>query len=118
RKSGKKIIGVSDKVLKSFITYNWPGNIRELENLIERSVLLSKGTIIEDIALPILQNANIPAQSHTKTIHENERDHILAVLKKCNGRVWGLGGAAEVLNLPPTTLKSKMKKLGIQKEEY
>jgi transcriptional regulator with GAF, ATPase, and Fis domain len=51
-----------------------------------------------------------------KTIHENERDHIVAVLKQCKGRVWGAGGAAEVLNVPPSTLKSKMKKLGIYKQ--
>jgi transcriptional regulator with GAF, ATPase, and Fis domain len=50
-----------------------------------------------------------------KTIHENEREYITAILKKCNGRVWGKGGAAEVLDIPPTTLKSRMKKLGIEK---
>jgi transcriptional regulator with GAF, ATPase, and Fis domain len=53
---------------------------------------------------------------HLKTIHENERDHIIAVLKKCNGRIWGAGGAAELLDVPPSTLKSKMKKLNIHKE--
>jgi len=52
-----------------------------------------------------------------KTIHENERDYILVVLKKCNGKVWGSGGAAEVLNVPPSTLKSKMKKPGIRKQD-
>lgn len=51
-----------------------------------------------------------------KTMHENERDHILAVLKSCNGRVWGSGAAAEMLNIPPSTLKSKMKKFGISRE--
>lgn len=51
-----------------------------------------------------------------KTIHENERDYIITVLKKCNGKIWGVGGAAEILNVPPSTLKSKMKKLGIRKE--
>ena len=118
RKSGKKIAGVSEKVLKNLMDYGWPGNIRELENLIERSVLLAKGTIIEEILLPTSKkdaSANI-SDLHIKTIHENERDHIITVLKKCNGRIWGVGGAAEVLNLPPTTLKSKMKKLGIRKE--
>jgi transcriptional regulator with GAF, ATPase, and Fis domain len=48
-------------------------------------------------------------------MEENERDHILAVLKQCNGKIWGAGAAAEILNLPPSTLKSKMKKLGIKK---
>jgi DNA-binding NtrC family response regulator len=119
RKSGKKVTGFSDKVLKNMMAHSWPGNIRELEHVIERSVLLAKGTIIDDISLPAahinntsLHDRHFPA----KTIHENERDYIINVLKKCNGKIWGIGGAAEVLNIPPSTLKSKMKKLGIRKE--
>jgi len=118
RKAGKKITGVSDKVLRSLIAYNWPGNIRELEHLIERTVLLAKGTLIEDIPLPLAQRRETPSEleeGRIKTIHENERDHIITVLKRCNGRVWGAGGAAELLNVPPTTLSSKMKKLGIKR---
>jgi DNA-binding NtrC family response regulator len=119
RKAGKKITGISEKALKSMTAYQWPGNIRQLENLIERSVLLTKGSIIEDISIPAHQKNDIPAiaqDAHMKTIHENERDYIILVLKKCKGKIWGAGGAAELLNLPPTTLKSKMKKLGIRKE--
>ncbi|HEY4287415.1 MAG TPA: sigma 54-interacting transcriptional regulator [Puia sp.] len=119
RKAGKRITGISEKALKIMMAYNWPGNIRQLENLIERSVLLTKGSIIEDISIPALQRNDIPAatsDTHMKTIHENERDYIILVLKKCKGKIWGSGGAAELLNLPPTTLKSKMKKLGIRKE--
>jgi DNA-binding NtrC family response regulator len=119
RKAGKKITGFSDKVLRNMTAYHWPGNIRELENLIERGVLLTKGSIIEDILLPAAQkkeNSTDTPDYRMKTIHENERDYIITVLKKCNGRIWGAGGAAEVLNIPPTTLKSKMKKLGIPKE--
>jgi DNA-binding NtrC family response regulator len=99
-------------------TYNWPGNIRELEHFIERSVLLAKGTVIEDVSLPSSpKNEFKDSQDlRMKTIHENERDYIITVLKKCSGRIWGSGGAAEVLNVPPSTLKSKMKKLGIRKE--
>ena len=121
RKAGKKITGLSDRVLNNIIAYNWPGNIRELENLIERSVLLAKGTIIEDIALPSLQTATLSNNAqgfHIKTIHETERDYIVSILKKCHGKVWGPGGAADALNIPPSTLKSKMKKLGIRKESY
>ncbi|MEI9947161.1 MAG: sigma 54-interacting response regulator [Chitinophagaceae bacterium] len=119
RKTGKKITGLSDKVLKNMMAYNWPGNIRELEHLIERSILLTKASVIEDILLPVIQKKEMGTGSEDvrmKTIHENERDYIMTVLKKCNGRIWGAGGAAEVLNLPPSTLKSKMKKLGIKKE--
>jgi len=119
-KAGKKITGLSERVLRSMIAYNWPGNIRELENLIERSVLLTKGTIIEDMALPTIQKKESYMEirdSGVKTIDEIERDHIITVLNKCHGRIWGAGGAAEVLSIPPTTLTSKMKKLGIRKEE-
>lgn len=117
KKTGKKIIGISEKLAKKFASYSWPGNIRELEHLIERGVLLCKGTIIEDIPLPEFTKAiDAPqTEARTKTIQENERDHILAVLKKCNGKIWGPGAAAEMLNLPPSTLKSRMEKLGIKK---
>lgn len=119
RKAGKKITGLSDKVVKKMMAYSWPGNIRELENIIERGVLLARGTIIEDILVPVNQtkdNLRDSGDLRMKTIHENERDYIIAVLKKCQGKIWGAGGAAELLGIPPTTLKSKMKKLSIQKE--
>ena len=117
-KAGKKVSSISDTALKNMMAYNWPGNIRELEHLMERNVLLAKGKMIEEVALPLLQKVNTSANdaSRIKTIHENERDYIISVLKKCNGRIWGVGAAAEVLNIPPSTLKSKMKKLGIKKE--
>ncbi|QHT66951.1 response regulator [Rhodocytophaga rosea] len=117
RKTGKKITGLSSKVLDTLMAYNWPGNIRELEHFIERSILLTKGTIIEDIGFLNINptELNMPDKGHIKTIDENEREHIIEVLKKCNGRIWGEGGAAQLLNVPPTTLNSKMKKLGIKK---
>lgn len=118
KKAGKKITWVSDKVLKKMMVYDWPGNIRELEHLIERHILLAKGAVIEDITLPASMQKDQPVATTTnrvKTMDENERDHILTVLKKCDGKIWGFGGAAELLNLPPSTLKSKMKKLGIKK---
>jgi len=117
-KTGKKVSGISDAVLKDMMSYNWPGNIRELEHLIERNILLAKGATIEEISLPTIKKSTSPDVDmiRIKTIHENERDYIIAVLKKCNGRIWGPGAAAEILNLHPSTLKSKMKKLGIRKE--
>jgi DNA-binding NtrC family response regulator len=120
RKAGRKVTGLSDKALRNMTAYNWPGNIRELEHVIERSILLAKGNLIEDIALSGMPAKQIETaaneETRIKTIYENERDHIIAVLKKCNGRIWGRGAAAEVLNMPPTTLKSRMIKLGIKKE--
>lgn len=117
RKTGKKITGLSDKILKNMMAYHWPGNIRELEHVIERSVLLTNGTTIEDALIPVSRKTEpVVEEVRMKTIHENERDYIITVLKKCNGRIWGAGAAAEVLNIPPSTLKSKMKKLGIKKE--
>ena len=111
RKAGKKIQGCSAQVLDKMLNYTWPGNIRELENLIERSVLLSKGNLIEEMSFPL----NAGDLNHIKTIHENERDYIIEVLQRCKGRIWGPGAAAEVLHLAPSTLKSRMKKLGIKK---
>jgi DNA-binding NtrC family response regulator len=116
RKSGKKIFNLSDKLLSGLMTYSWPGNIRELENLIERSVLLAKGSTIEDIPLPGAAMSLSSSQSSSmKSIHENERDYIISALQQCNGKIYGSGGAAEMLKLPGSTLKSKMKKLGIEK---
>jgi DNA-binding NtrC family response regulator len=119
RKTGRKISGVSDKVLKSLLVYDWPGNIRELENVVERSVLLAKNNLIDHIQLPAQQPKKISEKAEEvklKTIFENERDYIIEVLKRCNGRIRGIDGAAEILNIPPTTLGSKMKKLGIRRD--
>jgi DNA-binding NtrC family response regulator len=118
-KAGKKIMGLSDRAQRMMLAYSWPGNIRELENFIERNVLLAKGSLIEDGPISKFQKKQEDentGSSPVKTIQENERDHIMAVLKKCHGRIWGPGAAAEMLNILPSTLKSKMKKLGIRKE--
>ncbi|MGV3601128.1 MAG: sigma 54-interacting transcriptional regulator [Dyadobacter fermentans] len=118
RKTGKNISGISDRALAMLMDYGWPGNIRELENVIERSVLLAKGTSIDTVYLPAhpavegIAKAGPPV---LKNIFENERDHIISVLKACEGRISGENGAAKILAIPPTTLSSKMKKLGIKK---
>jgi DNA-binding NtrC family response regulator len=119
-KAGKAITGLSEKTEKNLLAYPWPGNIRELEHLIERSVLLARGSEITEIKLPShakpvpFSDGDLPL----KTIHENERDYIITVLKKCRGKIWGTGGAAEILKIPPSTLKSKMIRLEIQKKDY
>jgi len=99
------------------MAYNWPGNVRELEHLIERSILLANGRTIEHIYLPgaEIENEDILPDGHVKTIDEIEREHIISVLKKCNGKVSGAGGAAELLKIPATTLSSKILRLKIGK---
>jgi transcriptional regulator with GAF, ATPase, and Fis domain len=117
---GKKINTLSKNALQQMMDYDWPGNVRELEHTIERSMLMTNGASIKEVYLPVDEkNKNTPGreEQRIKTIGENEREHIIAVLKKSNGRVRGAGGAAELLKLPPTTLHSKMKKLGILKTD-
>ncbi len=116
RKENKVITGVADHVIQTMINYDWPGNIRELENLIARSVLLTTGPIVNSLRLPGQSKAANPGtQGRIKTMTENERDHILAALERCNWKIYGQGGAAELLELNPSTLNSRMKKLGIEK---
>ena len=119
RKTGKNVSSLSSEVMGRLLEYHWPGNVRELEHLIERSVLLANGSVIKDVLMPMFQNrkeqVDISGTSALKTIDENARDHIVNVLKKCNGRISGPGGAAEILEVPPSTLHSKIKKLGIKK---
>jgi transcriptional regulator with GAF, ATPase, and Fis domain len=107
---------VSPSVLKSLSDYDWPGNIRELEHFIERAILTNSGSVIDKVNLPGIKITDTLLPEGTiKTIDEVERDHILFVLKKAKGKVRGYGGAAELLKIAPSTLQSKMKKLGIRK---
>lgn len=106
---------ISDYSLSKLMQYDWPGNIRELENIIERAVVLTQGPIIEDILMPAsFDPAKMDAKPF-KTIQETEKEHIITALKKCGKKIYGPGGAAEMLNIPPSTLSSKIKKLGIIK---
>jgi transcriptional regulator with GAF, ATPase, and Fis domain len=116
-KHKKNITGISSGVMEQLMRYEWPGNIRELENSIERSVVLTPGSVIENgyINTPYANQEQAAPVGGVKTIDEVEREHILVVLNKCNNKIYGPGGAAEMLNIPPTTLTSKMKKLAITK---
>ena len=118
KKSGRTIETLIDSVLQELMRYDWPGNIRELEHLIERSILLAPGTTINHIELPCPRRTAVssPVSVPLKTIDENERDHILAIIKYCGGRASGTGGAAEILGVPNSTLHSKMKRLGIVRQ--
>ncbi len=115
--SKKNIISISDEALKQLQQYDWPGNIRELEHLIERTVLLTKTSGITQFELPKTTEKppSEDGNSELKSLEEIERDHILKALQSSNGKVSGVGGAAEVLKIQAQTLYSKMKKLGIDK---
>jgi two-component system, NtrC family, response regulator HydG len=98
--------------------YSWPGNIRELENVMARSVLLADGPIIQSVKLG--KDASAPATTARKnavqSMEENERAHILAALESCAWKLYGNGGAAELLQMNASTLNSRMKKLGITRQ--
>jgi len=84
----------------------------------QRNVVLAKGNMIDSIEMPSpkMTDAITLTENRFKTMIENERDHILAVLESCNWKVSGKGGAAEILDINVNTLNSKIKKLGIEKE--
>lgn len=113
--SRRNITSISEKALEQLLNYDWPGNIRELEHLIERSVLLAKTTEIESFDLPKIVEKPTETQGPLKSLEDMERDHIINALQTSNGKVSGPGGAAELLKIQPQTLYSKMKKLGIDK---
>src|SRR5258708_5577491 len=120
KKAGRNIKALNNSALQDLMQYNWPGNIRELEHLIERSILQASGDTIKQIHLPLpKQHSPSPSSKEAfvvKTINENEREFILKTLKYCSGRIAGECGAAQLLGVPPSTLNSKMKRLGIRKE--
>ncbi len=112
-KFNKVVDRIAVREMEKLVAYSWPGNVRELENVIERGVILSKGP---DYCVPelgqILSEQN--AAPVSASLKENERNHILSILKMTRGKVNGPGGAAEILKIHPNTLHSRMKKLGIQ----
>lgn len=116
---GKKITGISAKVLKQLRSYDWPGNVRELEHQIERSILLSDGDVLKEVHIGHRPEEDGDEQAPSaRTLEQIERTYIIEVLKRCGGKISGLGGAAEILEIPGTTLHSKMRKLKIGKADY
>lgn len=115
RKMGKKIRGISRKDMQRLVDYHWPGNVRELEHIIERAVILTGG---EMLFLPAISKHSHPPQlpEENKTLRDYEKEYILRILNECRWRVSGPNGAAKILDLKPTTLFAKMKRLGIDKK--
>jgi PAS domain S-box-containing protein len=109
---GKKIDRIPERMMSELQRYQWPGNIRELEHVIERAVILSEGLELEPIEWLSPSHGNAAA-AKTLTLEEMERQHIVDVLDQTNWRVSGEKGAAKILGLNPTTLEARMKKLDI-----
>jgi transcriptional regulator with GAF, ATPase, and Fis domain len=129
KKIGKPFRGIEDKAMGELVQYQWPGNIRELENVIEQAVIINDGQNLLTLGRQLTNKLSGDDDKGTsslpdgpKTLSEikqlqqqTEREHILSILKIANGRIRGKNGAAELLNLKPTTLESRMEKLGISR---
>ena len=114
KKRGKEFTKIPDPDMERLLQYDWPGNVRELENIIERGTVLNAGPIFR---VPELRTEHHELLHHKEgvTLRENERRHILWALNKTGWKVRGVGGAAGLLDLPPSTLSFHMKKLGIRR---
>ena len=108
----KTIESISAKTLETLSRYHWPGNIRELENMVERAVILTQGTELQ-IPLGELKTESRPPVREVSSLHDAEREHILRALRETRWVIGGPTGAAARLGLKRTTLTSKIKKLGI-----
>ena len=119
RKMQKRITSIPKHAMDALATASWPGNIRELENFIERCVILTHG---EEMTVPLdeLRKSAIRKSqpSIPSTFHDAERQTIINALKECSGRISGPAGAAERLGLKRTTLQNKMRRLNITRTDY
>ncbi len=129
-KTGRRITRVPSTIMQRLVDYSWPGNVRELENVIERAVILSAGTDLHVAPELLLARTTLPAKSVPSprtaspsaqpgdrvALDNIERDHIIAVLDRVSWRIEGSNGAAHLLGLRPSTLRSRMKKLQIERQ--
>jgi transcriptional regulator with GAF, ATPase, and Fis domain len=117
RRFGKKIVAIPTEAIDRLIGYHWPGNIRELQNLIERSVILTAG---ETLRIPLQEldssepDLPPPASPISGTMEDVERETIRRILRETNGVVGGAKGAAARLGMKRTTLLYRMEKLGMR----
>jgi len=119
RKQGKPILQVSKAVMKALQGREWPGNVRELENVVERAVISNRGPMFEIGDDPVATVSLSPTRGggpdDRRTLAEAERDHVTATLERLYWRIEGDGGAADALGINASTLRSRMRKLGIHR---
>ena len=115
RKLGKQITSIQKETMKALQDYPWPGNIRELESIIERAVILCPGPVLH--LADKLEISSPPLSSTMRTLEETERNQILKILSDTRWRIEGKDGAAAILGLHPSTLRARMHKLGILRPE-
>ncbi len=117
RRMNRRIETIPSEAMEALTNWNWPGNVRELENLIERAVILTRGSALHvplaEVRTGVEGAASPGAAGPATTLEEAEREHILRALRECNWVVGGPAGAAARLGLKRTTLQSRMQKLGI-----
>jgi transcriptional regulator with GAF, ATPase, and Fis domain len=123
KKLGKSLTGISEATKLQMMSYHWPGNIRELEHLLERAAIMATSPVIslvepllsEPSSVPDLAISTTPSIPIVKPHEQAEKDNIVEALKIANFRIRGKGGAAQLLDIKPTTLEAKMARLGIQR---
>ena len=114
---GKAIKTIPDHVMTALMQWSWPGNIRELENFLERAVILTQGSALY-VPITELRDETKSPQPESQSLEAAEREHILRTLRDSRGMIGGADGAAARLGLKRTTLNSKLKKLGIRRSDY
>jgi len=129
-RTGRQHLRITAAGLEKLRAHRWPGNLRELANVLERAALASRSEVLGPSSLSLIEVDAPAAEAHARraepdaarpvaerieTLEEVERRHIAQVLQRCEGRIYGEGGAASVLGLKPTTLQSRMKKLGLSR---
>ena len=115
---GRRFDGIDPTTMRRLMAYPWPGNIRELQNVLERAVILATGPTLEVDPDVLGQPAAEAAGKPSAALEDVERNHILAVLSQTNWVIDGPRGAAAILGLHPNTLRSRLKKLGVSRSSH
>jgi len=114
----KRIDVIPEEAVQAMMHWSWPGNIRELENFVERSVILSEGNRLDPPLGELREEISRPPSDSDGTLRDREREHIIEILRQTRGALSGPAGAAARLGLKRTTLQYKMQRLGISRTDY